>query len=200
VSQRNYVSQELLHEYTMASIMLRFLIRSAIFSNITGLITALWLLFYISLPASAGTPYEELEAELKAQNWEEADLSTDAIIGQYGYVPPIRSFKNIPCRVLRDIDALWLRYSNGRFGISVQKRIWVESGAKLNGKYPGDKIWKKFSERVGWRSNDRSDYYYETISKISSSSPRGMLPARYRSNLITGDGLNLLPRAAFCRL
>ena len=180
--------------------MLRLSIRSIFFSNITGLITALWFSFYIVLPASAGTPYKELEAELKAQNWEEADLSTFVIIGGYGYRPPIKSLKNIPCRVLSDIDALWLRYSNGRFGMSVQKRIWVESGAKLNGKYPGDETWKKFSDRVGWRSNDRWDYYAETISKISSNSPRGMLPARYRSHLRTGDWLNLFPRVEFCRL
>jgi hypothetical protein len=184
----------------MTSNMIRFSIRSIMLSNISGLITALLFSFYIFLPASAGTAYKELEAELKAQNWEEADLSTAIILSEYGYRQPIKSFKNIPCRVLRDIDALWLRYSNRRFGMSIQKRIWVESGAKLNGKYPGHKIWKKFSDRVGWRANDRWDYYFETISKISTNSPKGMLPARYSSNLITGDGLNLFPRVDFCGL
>ena len=48
--------------------------------------------------------------------------------------------KNFPCADLRTIDALWVKYSQGKWGFNVQKRIYVECGAKLDGNYPGDKI------------------------------------------------------------
>ena len=47
----------------------------------------------------------------------------------YLYLEDLRQF---PCADLRVIDQLWVRYSNGRFGFSVQKQIWVEVGGKLD--------------------------------------------------------------------
>jgi len=35
---------------------------------------------------------------------------------------------NFPCEDLRTIDQLWVKYSNGRFGFSVQKRIYQSLG------------------------------------------------------------------------
>ena len=73
--------------------------------------------------------------------------------------------RTFPCEELLIIDGLWRRYSNDRFGFSVQKTIYVDCGAKLDGKYPGDEIWNRFYDRVGW-----ADVRYDT------QSPEGHLP------------------------
>ena len=66
---------------------------------------------------------------------------------------------NFPCEELLTIDRLWRKYSNDRYGFSVQKEIYVRCGAKLDGKYPGDEIWEKFGTAVGWRVNNQWQSY-----------------------------------------
>ncbi|MCG8368460.1 MAG: GUN4 domain-containing protein, partial [Pseudanabaenales cyanobacterium] len=69
----------------------------------------------------------------------------------------------------------------GQFGFSVQKKIYVECGAKLDGKYPGDKIWSVFCDRIGWRVNENyiSENYisYEKVI-FNTNAPQGHLPSR----------------------
>ncbi len=48
---------------------------------------------------------------------------------------------NLSCSDLKIINRLWVQYSNGRFGFSVQGEIW--KGVKND--------YKQFEERVGWR-------------------------------------------------
>ena len=40
----------------------------------------------------------------------------------------VNSIDNFPCEDLRTIDQLWVKYSDGRFGFSVQKRIYQNLG------------------------------------------------------------------------
>jgi hypothetical protein len=81
---------------------------------------------------------------------------------------------NFPCEELRAIDMLWVRYSNGRFGFSVQKQIYVECGGKPDGEYSGDEIWERFGDRVGWRKEDQwLDY---SALDPSFASPKGIFP------------------------
>ncbi|MBP0016279.1 MAG: GUN4 domain-containing protein [Cyanobacteria bacterium SBLK] len=42
----------------------------------------------------------------------------------------VQSIDNFPCEDLREIDQLWIHYSKGRFGFSVQKRIYQGLGGK----------------------------------------------------------------------
>lgn len=58
---------------------------------------------------------------------------------------------NFPCTDLRTIDHLWVKYSNGRFGFSIQKQIYLEVGGLPDGKYY-EEAWKKFADRVGWKN------------------------------------------------
>ena len=49
---------------------------------------------------------------------------------------------NFPCDDLRTIDQLWVHYSNGKFGFSVQKKIYMD---ELGGTRDYDKkIWEEF--------------------------------------------------------
>lgn len=85
----------------------------------------------------------------------------------------IKSIETFPCADLRTIDHLWVKYSDGHFGFSVQKRIWESVGGK-----PGEydyEIYKKLCDRVGWRvKGEWLDY--SNIS-FSQSAPEGHLPA-----------------------
>jgi hypothetical protein len=123
--------------------------------------------------------YTQLENYLKNQQWYEADEETYRLMittvgkedGQWFEREELLEF---PCEELKAIDGLWVKYSNGRFGFSVQKQIYVECGATLDGKYPGDEIWEEFGDRVGWRNEGKWLYSFDL--KFSISSPQGILP------------------------
>lgn len=135
------------------------------------------------------TKYQRLEELLKTQRWRDADQETYRLMittigkeeGQWFNRKDLEEF---PCEDLKTIDDLWVQYSRGKFGFSVQKKIYVECGAKLDGEYPGDKIWNKFSDRVGWRKGGKYlDYFdlkadpsYRTAN-LSLLSPTGEFPA-----------------------
>ena len=104
--------------------------------------------------------YAQLETYLKNGQWKEADQETyrlmiTAVEKEEGQWFKAEELLNFPCEELKAIDSLWVKCSNGKFGFSVQKQIYVECGAKLDGMYPGDKIWHKFCDRVGWRKDNR---------------------------------------------
>ncbi|MEP0780822.1 GUN4 domain-containing protein [Microcoleus sp. ZQ-A2] len=105
------------------------------------------------LSSERGVDYTKLRDLLASGKWKEADQETVAVMlkaanrEQEGYLQ-IESIEKFPCTDLRTIDQLWVKYSNGRFGFSVQKRIWESVGGK-----PGEydyEILKKFGDRVGW--------------------------------------------------
>ena len=114
----------------------------------------------IPLESEKGIDYSELRNLLKAGKWKEADQETYLrmleVVGRKGG-DWIRAEEllNFPCKDLKTIDRLWVHYSKGHFGFSVQKKIYVECGGKLDSQYPGDKIWYKFCDRVGWRKDNR---------------------------------------------
>ncbi len=95
--------------------------------------------------------YEKLQQLLVAGEWKAADQETARVMlqvagreeeGWLGY----DNIKNFPCEDLRTIDQLWVKYSNGRFGFSVQKNIWLECGGTVN--YATE---CKLGDRIGWR-------------------------------------------------
>jgi GUN4-like/NACHT domain len=130
--------------------------------------------------------YAKLEEYLKAQQWKEADKETDrlmltAVGKEPGQWLEPEELKNFPCDELKAIDGLWVKYSNGHFGFSVQKQIYVECGGKLDGNYPGSQVWESFGDRVGWR-NEKGDWNYDyddLTAHISLSSPQGKLPGAW---------------------
>jgi GUN4-like len=55
--------------------------------------------------------------------------------------------RQLSCESLSEIDQLWVKYSNGRFGFSVQQRIWQSLGGTKSSGYD---TFKSFGDRVGW--------------------------------------------------
>ena len=134
------------------------------------------------LSSEKGIDYTRLRELLKAQDWRAADQETYEVMlravgkesGQGNWFTK-DELQNFPCTDLRTIDQLWVKYSQGKFGFSVQKQIYVDCGAKLDGEYPGDKIWYKFCDRVGWRKY--GNYLnYRDLKANPSLSPTGEFP------------------------
>jgi hypothetical protein len=98
--------------------------------------------------------FQQLETYLKNGQWREADQETTRLMlliakrEDEGYLD-VESIKKFPCEELRTIDKLWVDYSNGKFGFSVQKKVWIACGG-VPGKYDYD-VYKKFADQVGWR-------------------------------------------------
>ncbi|MFN5952225.1 MAG: GUN4 domain-containing protein [Dolichospermum sp.] len=133
-------------------------------------------------PTNEPTPvsFQRLEALLKEGKWREADLETWNLMlkltkrERSGWLR-VDDVKNFPRQELRKMDQLWVEYSNGKFGFSVQKQIWLDLGGKLDGKPDGD-TFVKLSDRVGWRKNN--DWLLYKDYTFSTNAPRGHLPRR----------------------
>jgi serine/threonine-protein kinase len=76
-----------------------------------------------------------------------------------------------PCEDLRTIDQLWVKYSNGRFGFSVQKRIYQSLGGTRS---LDEKVWEAFGDQVGWRVG--GSWLYHEYLKFNMTAPVGHLP------------------------
>lgn len=123
--------------------------------------------------------YSQLDRLLASGKWKEADdETTNKMLEVAGRTKDgwlrVEDIDRFPCEDLRTIDQLWVKYSNGRFGFSVQKRIYESLGGTR--KYD-DKIWEAFGDRVGWRVNSKF-LYYNYLTFNTKGAPQGHLPAR----------------------
>ena len=107
----------------------------------------------VPLVSARGVNYEKLRDLLAAGKWKEADQETNSCMlkvarrEKEGWLR-IEDIDNFPCEDLRTIDQLWVKYSRGKFGFSVQKQIYQSLGGT---RQYDSKIWKAFGDRVGWR-------------------------------------------------
>ncbi|MDD1469537.1 GUN4 domain-containing protein, partial [Dolichospermum sp. ST_sed5] len=82
-----------------------------------------------SKESKIGQDYTTLKKYLAAGKWKEADAETARVMlavakrEKEGWLD-FGSIDNFPCEDLRTIDQLWVKYSDGKFGFSVQKRIY----------------------------------------------------------------------------
>lgn len=136
--------------------------------------------------------YETLANYLAAGAWEEADDETLAVMLKVtnrkgdGYLDK-GSIEMFPCDDLRVIDRLWVYYSSGRFGFSVQKRIYEEVG----------KDWRKFFDRVGWEITKRR----REFMRKEADAPVGKLGHLPSVCDLSGcSSSSLFSRAATCKL
>lgn len=126
----------------------------------------------------------QLETYLKAEKWREADKETALIFYQVMVIENIHSWSTLmiklPSAILKEIDSLWVKYSDGYFGFSVQKQIWE----RIGGSYAKENtaqmwyIWDKFCEKVSWYKGDRYDRDWRdyTTLAFTKAEPKGHLP------------------------
>ncbi|WP_199332162.1 GUN4 domain-containing protein [Anabaena lutea] len=85
------------------------------------------------LASSTGADYQKLDTLLATGNWKEADYETARLILKIANrekegVLELEDIKKFPLAKLLTIDKLWLKYSNGHFGFSIQKQIYQSLG------------------------------------------------------------------------
>jgi Ca2+-binding EF-hand superfamily protein len=128
------------------------------------------------LSSERGIDYTKLRDLLAQRKWKEADEETLAVMLKVAGREEdgslrVEDIKKFPCTDLRAIDTLWVKYSKGRFGFSIQRRIWDSSD--VNGNLG------KFVDRIGWgklENNDSFYYYLMDGVPFDLSQPAGHLP------------------------
>lgn len=151
--------------------------------------------FSIPLISDAGIDYTPLQRLLAEQNFQAADQITlqklcelagpAAIQRKWLYFTEVEQF---PVSDLQTINNLWLNYSEGKFGYSVQREIWLGVG----------KNWDKFWAKIGWKTGNNWTLYPQEFT-WNLTAPKGHLPL---SNQLRGVRViaSLLAHPAWTRL
>jgi len=148
--------------------------------------------------------YTKLGNLLKAQSFKEADIETErimlAVVGREheGWLR-IEDTENFPCKELGTINALWLKFSMGKFGFSVQQEIYHSLGGTKEMNWD---IWRSLGDRVGWRQGGSWVPHDKLI--FSLSAPVGQLPGwlgSYKVSIVDRNipGASLLHRYMECK-
>lgn len=90
--------------------------------------------------------YQDLFEALKVGDWRSADRETDRLVR---YFAAQCSFLELPTAELQQIDELWVTYSRGQFGWSIQAALWTELGGQ-----PGEwdsEVYEQLADYVGWQ-------------------------------------------------
>ncbi|NJL83697.1 MAG: GUN4 domain-containing protein [Chloroflexaceae bacterium] len=107
----------------------------------------------MDLKSAESYDYTKLRNFLTAGNWRKADEKTSRALLEVvsrqkeGWLSE-EDIARFPAEDLRTINQLWLHYSQGRFGFSVQKKIYQSLGGTKD--YNRD-TWELISDRVGFR-------------------------------------------------
>jgi GUN4-like/ARM-like repeat domain, GUN4-N terminal len=126
----------------------------------------------VSLVSDSGIDYAPLQKLLAQQNFLDADRVTlqklcelsgpAAMKRKWVYFSEIDGF---PVTDLKTINALWLVHSEGKFGFSVQRQLWLSVG----------KDWEALWPKIKWKAGKTwTRYPGEFIWNLSA--PKGHLP------------------------
>ncbi len=130
--------------------------------ELRGLLTQHWPQGRLEMLSEQGVDYEPLQDLLVKQDFEEADRLTlaklcelagpTAVKRKWVYFTEAEQFPSVD---LQTIDRLWLAYSEGKFGFSVQRRIWLSLGQNWDKLWPrlawkDDNIWTRYPGGFVW--------------------------------------------------
>ena len=101
--------------------------------------------------------YQQLKRYMVDGDWREADeynyrVMIQVIGKRFGDYFTVEEVTTFPCTDLLRLDSLWVQHSQGKFGFSVQKDIYMRCGGKLeDGRQEyGRKSYIRFFQAVGW--------------------------------------------------
>ena len=133
-------------------------------------------------PRTEPTPvsFQRLESLLKAGKWRDADLETRNLMLKLTKREQeewliLKDVTNFPRQELRKMDQLWVKYSKGKFGFSVQKQIWLDLGGK-DGNWNDWDTFQRLGSRIGWRKNGYIDDW-SSKNDFSTKALPGHLPS-----------------------
>ena len=134
--------------------------------------------YEVKLKTEKGVDYTKLSDLLAAGEWKKADIETANVMleaanrKKEGWLRE-EDIDNFPCEDLRITSQLWLHYSNGKFGFSVQKEIYE---SLLETREYNHDIYQEFGIRVRWKREENWLNYSEIIFNLNA--PCGHLPAK----------------------
>lgn len=126
----------------------------------------------VDLESARNIDYQPLQELLARQDFQGADIltlqkmcelaGTAAVERKWIYFTEV---VNLPIADLRTLDRLWRMFSAGRFGFSVQRRIWLSLGKDFT------KLWTA----IDWKSGNTWTRYPKEFT-WDLSAPQGHLP------------------------
>jgi hypothetical protein len=138
----------------------------------------------LELASEKGINYGRLRDLLAAGKWQEADGETyicmcEAMNNKVTHIYSFLDIEKFPCTDLRTIDMLWVKYSKGKFGFSVQRKIFEKC------QYDGGTFFLtvelEFWNKVGWGKSSRlgltwQEIEYNELEFSLEFSPKEELP------------------------
>ncbi|MUG94200.1 hypothetical protein F7734_18125 [Scytonema sp. UIC 10036] len=126
----------------------------------------------VPLKSDGNIDYSPIQKLLAEQDFQAADRITiqkmcelagpKAVQRKWLYFTEVENF---PATDLQTLNSLWVVHSEGKFGFSVQREIWLGLG----------KNWDNLWEKIGWKKgNNWTRYPNEFTWKLTA--PRGHLP------------------------
>jgi hypothetical protein len=135
----------------------------------------------LELFSASGVNYLYLRNLLITHKWKLADQETARLMARacgamrFAELKPSQ-LEDIPCEDLQIINRLWVRYSKGQFGFSVQRSLWKQLDRKYWNK---SEVWCIFGDRVGWRVNHfLNPNHWKRYDELTfdQTAPAGHLP------------------------
>ncbi|WP_333141727.1 GUN4 domain-containing protein [Microcoleus sp. Pol11C2] len=125
----------------------------------------------VPLKSERGVDYTKLRDLLATRKWKEANRETEIKMREAAGGPYLDRF---PCEDLRTIDQLWVKYSNGSFGFSVQKRIYESLWERRHPTDDEQEIEEIFGQGLGWVW--WHPWYDVCTSRVEEGTPPEHLP------------------------
>jgi hypothetical protein len=126
----------------------------------------------VPLRSQRGIDYAPLQQLLVKREWQDADRVTvqkmcelageSAMQRKWLYFTEVDNF---PVEDLQTIDCLWVVHSEGKFGYSVQRELWLGVG----------KQWGKLWPKIAWKDGNHWSRYPNEFT-WDLSAPKGHLP------------------------
>lgn len=137
--------------------------------------------------SEVGADYTKLANLLAKQRLKAADRETSDKLfwlakGNPDEYLPKGNMKMIPCKDLRTINNLWLSYSKGKYGFSVQQKLYEQIYKEVSRKPKilsvESEVYDRFARRVDWTARDDARLNYDPLI-INSRGGEGHLPVTY---------------------
>ena len=126
----------------------------------------------VPFSSERGIDYSPLQALLAQQNFREADELTLRLLCELAGAKAVQrkwlyftEVENFPIADLQTINLLWVVHSEGKFGFSVQRELWLSVG----------KNWEKLWPKIGWKAGNNWTRYPNEFT-WDLTAPRGHLP------------------------
>ena len=126
----------------------------------------------LALTSRKGIDYAPLEELLVKEEYKQADIETSRKLCELAGEAAVKrkwvyfsEIPGLPVEDLRTLDELWRVYSEGLFGFSVQREIWLGVG----------RVWEQLWPRIGWKEGNTWTRYPGSFT-WDRTAPRGHLP------------------------